>query len=94
MDNGFNLHALLESLSELLAERVVSKLEGRGGGPGRMKRLLTGEQTATYLPRTKEAVQRMVAKGKLPTVRRGRRVSIDVDDLDRWIVDNKRKELI
>jgi excisionase family DNA binding protein len=94
MDNGFNLNVLLESLSELLSDRVVSKLTGRGGAVARATRLLTVEQTAIYLGIAQETIQHMIAKGKLPTVRSERHVLIDVDDLDRWIVDNKRKELI
>ena len=94
MDNGFNLNALLESLSEFLADKVAAKLEGRVNGSGRVTRLLTVEQAASYLGRTKEAVQHMVASGKLPTVRSDRRVFVDVDDLDQWIVENKRKGLL
>ena len=52
-------------------------------------RLLTVEQAATYIGRTKEAVQHMVSRGKLPTVRTDRRVFIDRNDLDQWIEDNK-----
>ena len=94
MDNGFNLNMLLESLSEFLANKVAEKLEGRVNGSGRVTRLLTVEQAAAYLGRTKEAVQHIVASGKLPTVRLDRRVFVDVDDLDQWIAENKRKGLL
>ena len=92
MDNGFNLNTLLESLSEFLADKVVAKLDGRGTARG--ARLLTVDQAAVYLGRTKEAVQHMVASGKLPTVRSDRRVFVDVGDLDQWIAENKRKGLV
>ena len=91
MPDGLNLDWLLDSLSESLAAKVAAKLESRG--TSRAARLLTVDQAAAYLGRTKEAVQHMVASGKLPTVRSDRRVFIDVDDLDRWIADNKRKGL-
>ena len=78
----------MELLSESLADRVAAKLGNRAGG-GIGARLLTVEQAATYLGRTKEAVQHMVASGKLPTVRSDRRVFVDVVDLDRWIAQNK-----
>ena len=57
----------------------------------RLTRLLTVEQAATYPGRTKEAIQHMVANGKLPTVRSDRRVFVDVLDLDAWIEDNKQR---
>ena len=89
MDNGFNLNTLLESLSEFLAEKVAAKLEGRTNESGHVARLLTVEQAAAYLGRTKEAVQHMASSGKLPTVRSDRRVFLDRADLDRWIEHNK-----
>lgn len=49
---------------------------------------MTVEQAATYLGRTKEAVQHMVAARKLPVVRDGRRVFLDIHELDRWIGQN------
>ena len=54
-------------------------------------RLLTVDQAAVYIGRTKEAVQHMISGGKLPTVRPDRRVFVDVLDLDAWIEDNKRR---
>jgi len=86
---GFDIDALLDSL----AERVAAKLGNRPGTishEGIAPRLLTAEQAATYLGRTKEAIQHMISNGKLPTVRSDRRVFIDVRDLDSWIEDNKQ----
>lgn len=57
-------------------------------------RLLTADQAATYLGRTKEAVQHMIFEGKVPTVRTDRRVFIDIKDLDAWIEDNKQDGII
>jgi excisionase family DNA binding protein len=48
-------------------------------------RLLTVDQAAAYLGRSKEAIQHMTAARKLPVVRDGRRVFLDVRELDRWI---------
>lgn len=89
--NGSSLEEVLDLLSQFLADKVLARLESRNAASA--PRLLTVEQAATYLGRTKEAVQHMVAAGKLPTVRADRRVFVDVDDLDRWIVDNKRRGL-
>jgi excisionase family DNA binding protein len=93
MPNEIDLRSLLDLLSESLADKVIAKLDGHPTA-ARNTRLLTLEQAASYLGRTKEALQHMVACGKLPTVRADRRVFIDVDDLDRWIVENKHKGLV
>jgi excisionase family DNA binding protein len=88
MQNGFDIDGLID----VFAERVAAKLRDQPADPGggAMKpRLLTVEQAAVYLGRTKEAVEHMIAGGKLPVVRADRRVFLDVRDLDRWIDANK-----
>ena len=76
-----------DRLLELLAERLAAKLSQ---DPSRLyPRLLTIEQAAIYLGRTREAVQHLVSSGKVPTVRADRRVFLDRLDLDKWIDDNK-----
>lgn len=77
----------LDQLLDVLAERLTKKLPKDARNVS--ARLLTVEQAATYIGRTKEAVQHMVSRGKLPTVRTDRRVFIDRNDLDQWIEDNK-----
>jgi excisionase family DNA binding protein len=57
-------------------------------------RLLTVEQAAVYIGRTKDAVHHMIASSKLPTVRSDRRVFIDMRDLDSWIEENKQRGLV
>jgi excisionase family DNA binding protein len=57
-------------------------------------RLLKVEQAAVYIGRTKDAIQHMIANGKLPTVRSDRRVFIDMRDLDAWIEENKQRGLV
>jgi len=83
----------LETLLDALAERVAAKLRAElagNGSTGTVKtRLLSVEQAAVYLGRTKEAVQHMIAAGKIPAVRSDRRVFLDSEDLDRWIQNNK-----
>ena len=51
--------------------------------------LFTVPQAAVYLGRTTKAVQHMIADGKLPLVRDGRRVMLHRPDLDAWIEANK-----
>jgi excisionase family DNA binding protein len=83
----------MESLLDALAERVAEKL--KPSTPGTVSqhpaapRLLTVDQAALYLGRTKTSVQHMVSAGKLPIVRADRRVFFDVRDLDAWIEHNK-----
>jgi excisionase family DNA binding protein len=53
------------------------------------KRLYTIPDAAEYLGRSPWAVRSMIWSGKLPAVRDGKRVLVDVYDLDRWIDNNK-----
>jgi excisionase family DNA binding protein len=85
MGRGLDLGALLDALAERVAEKVRASLAENGGGMAVRPRLLTVEQAAVYLGRTKDAIQHLVAGRKLPVVRDGRRVFLDVQDLDRWI---------
>ena len=85
MEHGFNLDGFLDAL----AERVAAKLAQHVSPTRVQSRLMTVEQAAGYLGRTKEAVQHMIASGKLRTVRIDRRVCLDVRDLDRLIDESK-----
>ncbi len=48
-------------------------------------RLLTEEQAAQYLGRTRGAIQELRYNGMIPFVRADRRIFYDVQELDRWI---------
>lgn len=80
-----SLDALLDVLVNRLADRIREKLTHDGAGDPVGARLLSVGRAAAYLGRTKEALQHMIASGKLPVVRDGRRVFVDVQCLDRWI---------
>jgi hypothetical protein len=86
--DGFNIDGLLDALAKRVAAHVRAELAQEGAGSVK-PRLLTVEQAATYLGRTEEAMQHMIAGGKLQTVRIDRRVFLDIRDLDRLIEDNK-----
>ncbi len=76
-----------DRLLDLLAQRLAIKLCRE---PSRLyPRLLTVEQAAVYLGRTREAVQGLASSGKLPIVRADRQVFLDRHDLDQWIADHK-----
>jgi excisionase family DNA binding protein len=79
---------LLDILADALADRLAARVHA-GDGAAVKPRLLTADQASVYLGRTREAIEHMIAAGKLPTVRSDRRVFLDVCDLDRWIQQNK-----
>lgn len=53
------------------------------------KRLFTVEEAAHYLGRTVWSMRELVWKGSLPIVREGKRIFIDVNDLEKYIERNK-----
>ena len=56
------------------------------------KRLYTVEEAAHYLGRTVWSVRELIWKGELPLVRVGRRVHLDFDDLNAFILRHKTVE--
>jgi excisionase family DNA binding protein len=56
------------------------------------RRLLTIQEAARYLGRSGWSVRRLVWAGELPCVRGGRRVHIDVMDLEVFIAQHKVRE--
>jgi excisionase family DNA binding protein len=95
MTSGFNWDALLDELAERVAEKLRPEITAaKANGKGPPPRLLTIEQAALYIGRSKEAMQHMIADGKIPTVRADRRIFIDRQDLDRWIEQHKQAGLV
>jgi len=86
---GIDLNGIVDAVAERLLERLREDGGVFGGGSVR-PRLLTVEQAAGYIGRSKEAVQHMISSGKLPTVRADRRVFVDLEDLDCWIREHKQ----
>lgn len=64
---------------------------GNGGLP---KRLFSLKEASVYLGRTVWAVREMLWAGKLPFVRDGKRILLDIRDMDRWIEASKTVEKI
>jgi excisionase family DNA binding protein len=79
-----NLEAHLTEIAEMIAEKIAVKL---AAAP--TKKLLDAKETAAYIGRSVGAVQHLVARHEIPSVRVGRRIHIAVEDLDRWIAINK-----
>ena len=57
--------------------------------PRDSKRLYSVAEAATYLGRTEWGLRYMIAVGRLPVVRDGRRVLLDILDLDAFVERNK-----
>lgn len=83
------------SLESQIAAQIASQVRGllteylSKEAPRVPQVLFTVAEAATYLGRTVKALQHMLAEGKLPVVRDGRRVFLHRTDLDRWIEENK-----
>ena len=53
------------------------------------KRLYSVPEAAVYLGLTVDGVRYMISIGRLPAVRHGRRVLVDIKDMDEFIERNK-----
>ncbi len=85
MQNGFDIDCLLDALAEKVAGRLRAELESTATTATVRPRLLTVDQAATYLGRSKASVQHLISDQAIPVVRHDRRVFLDVRDLDGWI---------
>lgn len=96
MDRGLplTLDSIIDMLAAAIAAKLRADLRGASGVASVTPRLLTVDQAATYLGRSKEAVQHLVASGRIPIVRSDRRVFLDVKDLDSWIDASKQAALV
>lgn len=71
-----------------IADAVVARLESRiptSNG----NRLLSVDAAATMLGRSKDAVYMLINRGRLASVREGRRVHIELSELERFIDRNR-----
>ncbi len=71
-------------------ERIEKYKEARKNPNGPMKRLYTLQEAAFYLGRTVDALREMVWGGKLPYFRDGKRMLLDIKDMDEFIDRNKQ----
>jgi len=83
-----DLNGILEQFADLVAARLAAELLNDHRSAVN-RRLLSVDQAAIYIGRTKEALQFLLAAGKLPTVRSDRRVFLEIRDLDQWVERNK-----
>jgi excisionase family DNA binding protein len=81
------MNDLLDQFASLVAEKVTANLRTLPASPP--IKLYTLSQVSEMIGRSKAAVQHLVARGELPSVKSGRRVHIAAEDLDQWIRQNK-----
>ena len=74
-------------LAAQIAARINPQIQRRNGASA--SRLLTVKDAAAYIGRTEQALQHLIHKREIVVVRKGRRVHLDRNDLDRWIEANK-----
>lgn len=59
------------------------------GAAASIRRLISIEEASKYLAVSTWTVRRMIWSGAIPHVRRGRRILLDLRDLDKWIEREK-----
>jgi excisionase family DNA binding protein len=81
----------LEAIFDAIADRVAERLQGNDANDSHTirPRLLSIDQAAQYLGRTRDSVEHLIAADKIPAVRIDRRVFVDVIDLDKLIEASK-----
>jgi excisionase family DNA binding protein len=55
------------------------------------KRLFTIPEAGEYLGRSTWSVRELIWAGSLPVVKVGKRIHLDIYDLDKWIEKNKTR---
>jgi len=75
-----------------LKEQPVKRNQ-RGGNSSStvLKRLYSVQEASLYLGRTVCALREMVWAGKLPYIRDGRRILLDIHDMNLWVEKNKTR---
>ena len=70
-------------------ERLEKYRRARKHPTGPIKRLYSIPEASFYLGRTVNALRALIWAGKIPYVKDGRRILLDVRDMDAWIDRNK-----
>jgi excisionase family DNA binding protein len=92
IDGGVSAAWNLESLMDVLAAAVATKLEPHMAATVPIHpRLLSVRQASKYLGCSEPSIYHQIKDGKLVVVRRDRRVFLDVKDLDRMIEECKQR---
>ena len=76
-------------------KQKVKKTQGIGNPLCPLKkRLYSVPEAAEYLGRSVWSIRELIWNGSIPCVRMGRRVHLDIIDLDNWIERNKVKTFL
>jgi hypothetical protein len=89
MTENINFDQVLSAFAKKIAAFVMAEMDDVAHVKG--ARLLDVEKAALYLGRTEEAMQHMIATGKVSTVRIDRRVFLDIRELDALIDNHKTR---
>ncbi len=55
------------------------------------KRLFTIEEASFYLGRTVHAVRKLIYRGELPFIKNGKRIHLDIQDMEAFVNNNKKR---
>jgi excisionase family DNA binding protein len=77
------LSEMIETACEAAIKRAM------GINHGLQRRLLTIRDAAAYLTLCEREIYNMIASHQLASVRHGKRLMIDIHDLDEWITHRK-----
>jgi len=77
-----------------MINQPVTKAQGIHNPPCHLpKRLYSIKESAVYLGRSVCAVREMLWKGKIPYVKDGARILVDIYDMNDWIDRNKTRHI-
>jgi len=72
-------------------EKITEYKQRRKNPTGPVKRLYSIPEAAFYLGRTVDALREIVWAGKLPHIRDGKRILLDIKDMDARIEQSKQR---
>lgn len=84
-----NAEQMLAAAIDAVRAQVLAELKTQVPAAAPQRRLLTAAEAGGYLGRSEHAIRQLVFKRQLPTIRFGRSVRLDVNDLDQFIADNR-----
>jgi excisionase family DNA binding protein len=83
MNSTDSLFQTLEAACEAAIRKVMNITDGLS------RRLLTVRNSAEYLALSEREIYNMISEQELVGVRHGRRLMLDIRDLDEWIASHK-----
>ena len=77
------------AISAIRAQVTAEMITQQHAKTAPQRRLVTCAEAGGYLGRSEHAIRQLVYKRQLPTIRSGRNVRLDVNDLDQFIEENR-----